>query len=225
MSRFTRSITRLLPLGLLIVVIGCEQPKKEDLAAGQKSAEERIKELERQLADADGAKVAAEEDALALRNERDRLKAELAKKTTSPVPGWEAVPGGVMKGIEGSVLFDSGKAVIKPGGKQILDEVAATITKSFGNHEIYVFGHTDAEPIKKSAWKDNYELSCQRALAVVRHLMSKGVTAYVAACGWGEHRPVAPNPKSGRQSANRRVEVFAMIPQTPVKGSASTGQP
>ena len=36
------------------------------------------------------------------------------------------------------------------------------INEQYGDHDIYVFGHTDDMPIRKSGWKDNYELSAQR---------------------------------------------------------------
>ena len=115
-----------------------------------------------------------------------------------------------MTSIEGTVLFDSGKAHLKSGARSTLGKVVDAVKSQFADHEIYVFGHTDATPIKQSGWEDNYELSCQRALTVVRFLRSQGVTAPMAACGWGKQRPISGNDTAQARQANRRVEIFAM---------------
>ena len=73
---------------------------------------------------------------------------------------------------------------------------------------IDVVGHTDSDPIKKSKWKDNWELSAQRALAVTRYLVDKGIPAgSVRASGCGSARPVASNASSRGKARNRRVEI------------------
>ncbi len=69
-------------------------------------------------------------------------------------------------------------------------------------------GHTDTDPIKKSGWKDNWELSAERALSVVRYLVKKGVpNSGVRACGSGSARPIGPNSSAAGKARNRRVEV------------------
>ena len=227
MSHLTRSITRLLLLSLVIAVVGCQDPNEGVNADEQaaRAAADRIKELEELYNDADQSRILAEEDALRLRTELDRLKDELAKRPTSPAEGWSSVPGGAMTSLDGTVLFDSGKATLRSAGKQTLDRVVRVIMEEFPDHEVYIFGHTDSQPIRKSGWKDNYELSCQRALSVLRHLRDKGAMQYMAACGWGEHRPTADNRTAKAKQANRRVEIFAMAPEASIAGSASAAQP
>ena len=76
-----------------------------------------------------------------------------------------------------------------------------------------MFGHTDSDPIRKSGWKDNRELSAQRALAVVRQLQTAGISGgQLVACGWGEHRPLVENSTNTAKAKNRRVEIFAVDP-------------
>ena len=169
--------------------------------------------------------ILAEEDALRLRTELDQLKDELAQRPASPAEGWSVVPGGAMTSLDGTVLFDSGKAILKSAGRHTLDQVVRVILEEFPDHEVYIFGHTDSQPIRKSGWKDNYELSCQRALSVLRHLKDKGAMQYMAACGWGQHRPVADNRTAKARQANRRVEIFAMAPEEPMAGAARAGRP
>jgi len=229
MSRFNRTIITLLSLGLLVTAVGCQEPAEgmtPDEQAAQGAAA-RIMELEDLLNQAEQGRIAAEDDALALRTERDRLKDELAAlRAAAPAAGWDSVPGGAMTSLDGTVLFESGKATIKSAGKKTLEQVARVIVEKFPDHEIYIFGHTDTQPIRKSGWKDNYELSCQRAWLVLRFFKSAGVTQQAAACGWGEDRPAADNRTANARQANRRVEVFAMVRKAgAITGSASAAKP
>lgn len=169
-------------------------------------------DLSRQLADA--------------RNESNSLRSQLASRPmTQPQPvivqqppreeaapaGWQKVPGATMIAIEGSVLFNPGKVEVRSEAKRTLDDIASTIRQRYPNQEVYVYGHTDDTPIKKSGWKDNYELSAQRALAVVRDLQSKGINPErLVAAGCGEYRPKVPGSSESARKANRRVEIFVL---------------
>lgn len=149
-------------------------------------------------------------------NEVDALKEQLAER---PVPeetaaGWTPVPGGAMIAIESSVLYAAGKITLRREARRTLDAVVSTIQGEYADKDVYVFGHTDDQPIKKSGWMDNYQLSTERALAVVRYLQDRGVSPErLVACGCGEHRPRVPNTSETNRAANRRVEIFAIDPQ------------
>ena len=118
-----------------------------------------------------------------------------------------------MIAIPGSVLFKSGKVTLRRESKNVLSKIASEITGNFAGKDIYVFGHTDTDPIKKSKWKDNRQLSTERSLAVVRYLQTQSVSPKsLVACGCGEHRPMTSNSSSSGRSKNRRVEIFAVDP-------------
>jgi chemotaxis protein MotB len=214
MARLTFTLAKLLSVGLVLVAFGCtDQLKqcKEDLAG----AREQLNALKERCDQAERAQRAAEDEATALKADRDRLKADLAK-AMAPAPGWNNAPGGAFISIEEALLFDSGKADLLKEGMPTLDKIVNTIMKRFPKYEIYVVGHTDNEPIAKSGWKDNYELSAQRSLTVMRYLKGAGLENPIAVEGWGETRPIASNEtKDGRQT-NRRVEIFALEPKSRV---------
>jgi chemotaxis protein MotB len=202
----------ILVFGVSLLVMGCEDPKvkiaqlEDQLAKANEDLSSTQDELARALAD----QRKAQNEAQLLRQQNADLQAKLAQKPEMP-EGWDSVPGGAMTSIPGSILFDSGKAKLRSGGVQTLNTVAATIKERFPGKDIYVFGHTDTQPIRKSGWKDNYELSCQRALEVVRYLSKSGLNArQLVACGWGEHRPTASNSTAADRQKNRRVEIFAV---------------
>jgi len=153
---------------------------------------------------------------LAAQREADDLRNQLANVPVpeEAAPGWTAVPGGAMIAVEGSVLFAPGKVTLRDQARRTLDRIVSTIQGEYGDKDILVFGHTDDRPIKKSGWEDNWQLSTERALAVVRHIIGQGASPNrVAACGCGEHRPRVQNSSEGNRSKNRRVEIFAIEPQ------------
>lgn len=211
MPHVIRNLSIMLSLGFLIGSVGCT-PKDEGMspdAQAAQNAADRIRELEDQLAQAQRDRAADQDEINRLKAELDKLRDEMAKTPTD----WHSIPGGAMLEIEGTVLFDSGKADLKAGGRQVLAQAAAAINQNYPNHDVYIFGHTDNQPIKYSNWKDNYELSCQRALTVLRSLRSLGVRNAIGACGWGQDRPVADNTTDAGRQANRRVVIYAMEPQ------------
>ncbi len=214
---------------MLLGAIGCEE-KTEPVITRDDSAleaERRMADLQAQLSQARADRAASQDEIVRLQNELNKLREQLAQRreTPSPAAGWSSVPGGAMTSIEGTILFDSGKATLKTTARRTLNEVARVISEKFPGHDIYVFGHTDDTPIKVSGWKDNYELSCQRALSVVRFLQSAGVDQNMAAAGWGDRRPVSENTSAQARQANRRVEIFAMAPQTNSVGLIRTAPP
>lgn len=234
MSRVVRIVAPVALMGLMFLSIGCNEPnvKANEQEQAARAAEERIRELENKLAQAHAMseqdRIAAQEEQNRLRAEIEKLRNQLAQKP-EPAPaapaGWTNVPGGVMTSIEGTVLFDSGKAVLKPNARQTLADVVRVLQEKYPDRDIYVFGHTDNQPIRHSKWQDNYQLSCERALAVVRHLRSQGLRQKMSAAGWGEHMPVSDNSTTQSRQQNRRVEIYAMRPLKEVTGSASVSTP
>lgn len=157
----------------------------------------------------------AERDRLALQGNYDSIQSELAARPIpqDAAPGWTPVPGGAMIAIEGSVLFAPGKGVIRKNARRTLDAVVSAVQGEYAEKDILVIGHTDNAPIKKSGWKDNYQLSTERALAVVRFLKDHGVSASrLIAAGCGENRPRVSNNSKSNRAANRRVEILATTP-------------
>ena len=98
---------------------------------------------------------------------------------------------GLVPGVITIKLDDSGKAKLRSGASSTLENVATALRGEYADKDILVFGHTDDQPIKKSKWKDNFELSTQRALSVVRQLKLSGIDAdRLVAAGCGEFQPI-----------------------------------
>lgn len=108
------------------------------------------------------------------------------------------------------IFFDSGRATLKPSGKEILNKLGDAL-KSYNNKIIRIVGYTDNVPVAKSIQKmypSNWELSVARATSVVRYLQQAGVPPErMIASGRGEYAPVVPNDTPEDRQKNRRIEI------------------
>lgn len=155
------------------------------------------------------------------RQQLEEMQRQIAEKKATPAQatGFEgmdvavdATAGTITVTISDAILFASGSSTLKNTYIAELDKVYSVIRERYSGRKVDVVGHTDADPIKKSKWKDNWELSAQRALTVVRYLVNKGMSPeLVRAAGCGEARPVASNSSSAGKSKNRRVEVIVYM--------------
>lgn len=116
-------------------------------------------------------------------------------------------------GIRGSVLFGLASAELAPEGMGLLGGLAPPLQAYLASHPdelIMVSGFTDDRPIAVASqgYKDNWELSAQRALTVTRALVAAGLPAdAVFAAGFGASHPVAANDTPDNRAKNRRVEI------------------
>lgn len=106
--------------------------------------------------------------------------------------------------LDSSVLFDTGKAVIKPEARKELHEAAERV-KKFAGAGVLISGHTDDVGSKAM----NQALSTARAAAVKDFLVSQeGIAAdSLTTQGFGSSQPVADNDTDAGRSRNRRVDV------------------
>lgn len=109
------------------------------------------------------------------------------------------------------ILFDSGKADIKPAGLEVLKRVG-DILKEVADKDIRVEGHTDNVPISprlQQSFPSNWELSTARATNVVHFLQDRiGIAGErLSACGFSQYSPVAANDTPEGRAQNRRIQI------------------
>ncbi|MCZ7646310.1 MAG: OmpA family protein [Planctomycetota bacterium] len=85
-----------------------------------------------------------------MQSEMSALQAKLQANTGSSdvtvTSGNSKEPGAITIRVANTVLFDSGRATLKPGAERTLAEVAKTLTGQYANHYVRVEGHTDSTP-------------------------------------------------------------------------------
>ncbi|MBO7531451.1 MAG: OmpA family protein, partial [Lachnospiraceae bacterium] len=110
--------------------------------------------------------------------------------------------------INGSVLFESGKADLKKECLPLLSKVG-DILKVYADHDVEVIGHTDNIPMKSSLYPSNDMLSSARAISAAHYLIDeKGVSVeHISWTGRGEYDPIDTNTTAEGRARNRRVEI------------------
>jgi type VI secretion system protein ImpK len=107
----------------------------------------------------------------------------------------------------GDTLFASGSAALDPAYERTLGQIAAALDR-FPGH-VTVVGHTDAQPIQSLRFRNNFDLSRERAASVARMLQKSMVDAGgIDVNGVGPSKPlVTPEATVADRARNRRVEV------------------
>ncbi|MHB1419363.1 MAG: OmpA family protein [Bacillota bacterium] len=114
---------------------------------------------------------------------------------------------GVVLDIKEKILFDSGKADLKPEARTVLGTLTRLLSKL--PYPVRVEGHTDNRPFSSAKYPTVWELSAARASGVVRYFTEfHGLDpAKFAAVGYGGSRPVKPNSSPENRALNRRMQL------------------
>jgi outer membrane protein OmpA-like peptidoglycan-associated protein len=121
-----------------------------------------------------------------------------------PPAGAEAPPEAARdpacaEALASDVLFATDSAELTSEGRSLLDRLAPC----WRGGRFEVEGHTDASGTDAV----NQPLSERRAVAVMDHLVTRGIEAWaLTARGYGSSRPVADNTTPEGRARNRRVE-------------------
>lgn len=120
-------------------------------------------------------------------------------------------PQGISITLSDRFLFDQGQAALKKDAAPTLSKLASL----FRNLQMVVSieGHTDNVPIgANSAYKDNWELSGERALSVLRFFIDqeKLDPDHFQYAGYADTRPTGDNTTAAGRQKNRRVEITVL---------------
>jgi len=161
----------------------------DDIAELQKAKEEKVKEVS-----------GTYEQLLA------NMKNEIAQGQVTI----SELKGKLTVNMEAAILFDSGRADVKPEGLGILDKMVDTL-KNVTDKAIRIEGHTDNVQITGAltrAFPTNWELSAARAINVTKFLQQQGIDPRnLSAAAFAEHKPVADNGAKEGRAKNRRIEI------------------
>ncbi len=141
---------------------------------------------------------------------------ELVDKLESEIQRGEVtiseLKGKLTVNVVDQILFDSGKAELKPAGVQVLQRIGE-ILKSATGKDIQVEGHTDNVPISprlQEKFPSNWELSSARATTVLHFLQDKVRVSgeRLSAVGYGEYSPISSNSDAAGRKQNRRIQII-----------------
>ncbi len=113
--------------------------------------------------------------------------------------------------IRGDGAFATGSATLLPEREPLMGRIADALAQVSGN--VLVTGHTDSQPISRSArFPSNWHLSDERARNVRDLLVAHKVSAErIRAEGRADAEPVVANDSASNRALNRRVEVTLFV--------------
>jgi chemotaxis protein MotB len=192
-------------------------------AVGQSQSSSGVSQQQVDAAAAQAAAQKAQQVEAEARNAYDQLsaaraaiEAALAKAGDSGAVTYTIDQRGlVVHVIADKVLFDSGKADLRPAGKTLLDAVAPTL-QALPN-QLRVEGHANTQPVDpRGPWPSNWELSAYRATTVLRYLAGHGVVDNrMSAAGYGDTQPLVPYTDPTAMTVNRRVDIVVLSTASP----------
>ncbi len=223
MNRLTIVLT-VVVLAACLANAGCDAGKtKEDLAT-----------ISAQYNDLQKAHQAAQTDLMKAEARNGELQSDLNKTTADlatanaklaaltggagggpePPEDWQKTKTGAKLTLASDVLFRPGRANLSTKGQAKLRQAATAIKTTYPKAVVRVYGYCDGDPIKRSAklWKDNLDLSSNRAMAVTRQLRKLGVAPeQIETVGMGSTNPIASNKTKAGKAKNRRVEIVVVL--------------
>ena len=121
---------------------------------------------------------------------------------------------GLVITLMNDAYFGKSKYELTPEIEEALDKVSVMLQNPEIRNKVRVEGHTDNTPLKRDTIpRDNWELSSQRAVAVVKYLIEKDVVPKrLSAAGLGEYRPLPGNTNDTpeERALNRRIEIILL---------------
>jgi chemotaxis protein MotB len=224
-------------LGAFVSVGGCRsstdrirvlEAEKADAERRNQLMKQQQAELRTQMVkaegDADSSKARAEalEARLELLRDREsagtagggeKIDADLLRRSFegTGVTVNEREDGGATLVLASDITFHPGHADLSTKAQDTLGRVVRAIKEMKGLGRIRIEGHTDSDPIRKSGFKSNDELSLARASTVQTYLIRQGIDdSLLDVAGYGEKQPIAANTSPEGKARNRRVEIVLL---------------
>ncbi len=184
--------------------------EKQSLQEDLSDKKQVLQDLQEQLALVKREKEELQRRLAELRSRFKALVADLEAQVRQKGVTIEKLRGELTVTLVEKILFDSGKANLRPEGKEVLQRLA-DILKEAEQKSIRVVGHTDNVPIGpflRHKFPTNWELSAARAASVVRFLDEFLDPDKMEAVGCSFYDPVATNETPEGRAKNRRVEIM-----------------
>jgi len=223
MKRHGYGLIAIVVLAGAFTTVGCANPEKaelERLTQDYNALREERNALEAELAAAKANEADLTAQLNSAHSELNSANRELADTRTNSQPpasevgqGWTRTASGDKITVGSDLLFGAGKADLTSKGKGELDKIARDLNGTYAGLPVRVYGHTDADPVKKTKklWQDNLDLSANRAMAVTRYLIDKGVDGdRIETIAMGAAHSIADNKTAAGKAKNRRVEIVVI---------------
>jgi chemotaxis protein MotB len=138
------------------------------------------------------------------------LKAQFSEQIARGETDLHVSARGVVVSLRQTAFFRPGRAEPEPQCFETIQRLAEAISGM--PNQIRLEGHTDDRPIRTSRYRDNWELSAARSIAILELLVDRYhiPRERLSVAGFGEVDPLAPNSDPESRARNRRVDVVIL---------------
>jgi len=121
-------------------------------------------------------------------------------------------PRGLVITLNQTAFFATGSAEFDPSMYPTLGKIATAIARI--DNPIRLEGHTDARPIHNDHFRNNWELSSARSIAVLELLSERFeiTPGRMAVSGYADTAPLSSNETEEGRARNRRVDIVVLNP-------------
>jgi chemotaxis protein MotB len=159
--------------------------------------------------------ISGAESPASLESIRKEIEAQIAQRKLQDLVRTNISRDGLELSLNSGLVFDSGKAKIRPELEQILGSMLQVLGPYSAKYAFAVEGHTDSTPITNGTggFASNWELSSARAIVVRQRLEDAGVArSRIRVEGYADTKPMAEQQLAGlgpdeRLARHRRVIV------------------
>jgi chemotaxis protein MotB len=158
--------------------------------------------------------ISGSESPASLESIRKEIDAKIAERKLQDLVRTEVLADGLELSLNSGLVFDSGKAKIRPELEQTVSSMLQVLGPYSAKYTFAVEGHTDSTPITSgAAFATNWELSSARAIVVRQRLEDAGVSRNrIRVEGYADTKPIPEQQLSGlspeeRKARHRRVIV------------------
>ena len=141
---------------------------------------------------------------------RNQLEAAMGPELRDHEIQLRTTPEGFVISLKELGFFNSGQAALLPGAAEKIQRIAGVLSQH--GLDLRVEGHSDDQPIHNARFRSNWELSTQRAMAVLLLLVDdSGFDPHrISVAGYGQYRPIADNSTPEGRRINRRVDLVVL---------------
>ena len=191
---------------------------KEDCNKRIEDLNTRISNLNDELSNIKKLSQAQKQELERMKSQADELEKQLASEIEKGDIRLKRTHEKIIINLDDRICFDSGRAILKNDVLAALEKIAGILSK-YPENNIIVEGHTDNVPISTRQYRDNWQLSTARSLAVLRYLLKNSNLSpeRLTAAGFGEYHPIMSNDTPENRALNRRVDIVVVPRVLPKK--------
>lgn len=173
---------------------------------------ERIENLDRELADLKRLSDSQKRELERMSEQSRELEKQLEEEIRLGQIRLKKFHDKLIINIDDKISFNSGSSKLKKSVLVALGKISGILLK-YPENRIVIEGHTDNVPISNRRFRDNWQLSTERALSVLAYILKKNPgleKSRFSAAGYGEFHPIVPNDSKKNKALNRRVDIVVI---------------